>query len=304
MTREERQVMIDQHLTEDELKEHRERFGREIIVCPVCGKYTLDYFHFCANCGYDNDPYDTPEEVGLYRKWWFFHRGRSFAVADIHGCYDKYRHLLETIGFSDNDILYVLGDVIDRGPDGIRILEDMIARPNIFCLRGNHEQNALIFLREYGFDEPGEMADRLKGQFRAWLSPANGGRETYEAFRKLDETTKRLILEYLNAMPVYRRLEVGGQRFFLAHTVPEKEKMEHPETCSFQTFLFGKPEFDKQYYEKTVIVTGHTPTSLIDSESTGRIWKGNNHVAIDCGAVYGNRLGCVCLDTMEEYYAE
>ena len=25
-------------------------------------------------------------------------------------------------------------------------------------------------------------------------------------------------------------------------------------------------------------------------------------VAIDCGAVYGGRLGCICLDTMEEYY--
>ena len=35
-----------------------------------------------------------------------------------------------------------------------------------------------------------------------------------------------------------------------------------------------------------------------------RIYKKNNHIAIDCGAVYGNRLGCICLDTMEEFYVE
>ena len=53
-----------------------------------------------------------------------------------------------------------------------------------------------------------------------------------------------------------------------------------------------------------LIVTGHTPTGFIDPEYTGQIWKGNNHIAIDCGAVFGNPLGCICLDTMEEIYVE
>ena len=53
-----------------------------------------------------------------------------------------------------------------------------------------------------------------------------------------------------------------------------------------------------------VIVTGHTPTGFIDPDYTGRIWKGNNHIAIDCGAVFGNPLGYICLDTMEEIYVE
>ncbi len=38
-----------------------------------------------------------------------------YTMADIHGQYDKYIAMLEKINFSKNDILFVLGDVIDRG---------------------------------------------------------------------------------------------------------------------------------------------------------------------------------------------
>ena len=40
----------------------------------------------------------------------------TYAVSDIHGCYDKYRELLRAIQLHPDDTLYVLGDVIDRGP--------------------------------------------------------------------------------------------------------------------------------------------------------------------------------------------
>ena len=69
-------------------------------------------------------------------------------------------------------------------------------------------------------------------------------------------------------------------------------------------FLFSRLEYDKVYFPDKILVTGHTPTGLIDPAYAGRIWKNNNHIAIDCGAVFGGPLGCICLDTGEEYYAE
>ena len=35
----------------------------------------------------------------------------TYVIADIHGDYEKYRRMLEIIGFSDRDTLSVLGDV-------------------------------------------------------------------------------------------------------------------------------------------------------------------------------------------------
>lgn len=34
----------------------------------------------------------------------------TYAVSDIHGCYDKYIDLLHKISFGPHDMLYVLGD--------------------------------------------------------------------------------------------------------------------------------------------------------------------------------------------------
>ena len=47
-----------------------------------------------------------------------------YVCSDIHGHYSCYAALLECIGLRPDDTLYILGDVIDRGPDGVKILQD------------------------------------------------------------------------------------------------------------------------------------------------------------------------------------
>jgi serine/threonine protein phosphatase 1 len=78
----------------------------------------------------------------------------------------------------------------------------------------------------------------------------------------------------------------------------------NPELCTGRDLVWGEPDYEKEYYKDIILVTGHTPTVLIDKNSMGKIWKGNNHIAVDCGAVFGNPLGCICLDTMEEFYVD
>ena len=71
----------------------------------------------------------------------------TYVMSDLHGCYDKYAQMLEKICFGDGDTLYILGDVIDRGPDGIKILMDMMGRKNVIPIIGNHESLALSSLK-------------------------------------------------------------------------------------------------------------------------------------------------------------
>ncbi len=222
----------------------------------------------------------------------------TYVMSDLHGCYDKYVAMLEKIGFSENDTLYILGDVVDRGEDGIRILQDMMPRKNILTLRGNHDDWANIFLHLLKQDE--ELTERAQTALQAWL--LDGGKPTFLAFAQLGEKEQADVLAYLNSFWLYDELEVGGRKFFLSHTVPEKEKMQDFGALSAQDFTFAEPEYEKTYFPDTYLITGHTPTSFIDPNSRGKIWHGNNHIAIDCGAVFGNPLGCLCLDTMEEFY--
>ena len=97
-------------------------------------------------------------------------------------------------------------------------------------------------------------------------------------------------------------INVNGNTYLLSHTVPEIERLEENSNWKLEDYIMGEPDYEEVYFEDKYIITGHTPTGFIDSNSVGKIWKQNHHIAIDCGAVFGNPLGCLCLDTMQEFY--
>ena len=86
----------------------------------------------------------------------------TYATSDLHGYpLDSFLRLLEKAGFSDSDVLYVLGDVIDRNGDGgIAMLRWMMSRPNVEFILGNHE--AMMLSCTFLFEEiTDENVDRL-----------------------------------------------------------------------------------------------------------------------------------------------
>jgi hypothetical protein len=74
--------------------------------------------------------------------------GALYVVSDVHGyCADLERGL-DQIGFGSDDELWVLGDLLDRGPDGIGAVNLVMslqqqAPGRVHVLMGNHEILAL-----------------------------------------------------------------------------------------------------------------------------------------------------------------
>ena len=224
-----------------------------------------------------------------------------YAISDIHGCYDKCAEMLKKIDFKDNDRLYVLGDVIDRGPDGIKTLCEMKKDDRIIPVMGNHESMALGPLRSLVTESPEELKVKQPKAYYAWM--LNGGEPTMLGFTALSDKEKAGIINYIDSFMIYATVSAGGRSFHLSHTLPEYDPVIGIHDASYIDFIWGEPDYEIKYDENTLFVTGHTPTSFIDPEYEGRIWQKNNHIAIDCGAVFDNgRLGCICLDTMEEFY--
>jgi serine/threonine protein phosphatase 1 len=210
--------------------------------------------------------------------------------------------MLDKIKLTDKDILYILGDIVDRGPEGMKIIIDLIQRKNVITLRGNHDHEAMIFLKYLIMPNDGYVVDEIAEVFQLWM--LDGGNTTYHSFMELSDTDKRAVIGYLRGLPIFKKIIVGTQYYFLSHTVPEKDKMLDFNNCNMYDFLMGEPDYKEKYYDDMIIVTGHTPTGFIDEASLGKLWKGNNHIAVDCGAVFDHPLGCICLDTQEEYYVE
>ena len=223
----------------------------------------------------------------------------TYVMSDLHGCYDNYAQMLEKIGFGERDTLYILGDVIDRGPDGIRILLDMMGRKNVIPIIGNHESLALRSLKHIRDGVPEEALIKTKA-YRMWM--LSDGEPTAAAFRALSKETQTALVEYIESFSVYKEITVDGRRFHLSHTLPDYRQGLNIHNVSLMEFIWGEPDYTKSYGENARFVTGHTPTNVIDPAYKWRIWQGNNHIAVDCAAAWGGRLGCLCLDTMEEKY--
>ena len=51
-----------------------------------------------------------------------------YAMSDLHGEYQKYLAMLEKIKFNQEDTLYLLGDLVDRGPEPVKILHHAAAQ--------------------------------------------------------------------------------------------------------------------------------------------------------------------------------
>lgn len=139
-----------------------------------------------------------------------------YTVSDIHGNYDKYKKMLETINFAPEDTLHVLGDVIDRGGDGFKIMLDMAKRPNVVNLLGNHEAMSMKdlpgILRTIGTDGVG-MNEEEEQAMELWFW--NGGELSLADFLWLDNEQEKIVWEYMKSMPLYKELEVNGRKFIL-----------------------------------------------------------------------------------------
>ena len=113
----------------------------------------------------------------------------TYVMSDIHGCYDKYQSMLAAIHFAADDTLYVLGDVLDRGPDGFRILLDLAVRPNVTGLLGNHELLAAAvlpsLLRTMRQGEDQFLTPAERKLMEEWLQ--NGGKSSILQFLQLSD---------------------------------------------------------------------------------------------------------------------
>ena len=228
-----------------------------------------------------------------------------YAVSDIHGCYDKYHELLEKINFGPDDTLYVLGDVIDRGPDGFKIMLDMAQRPNVVNLMGNHEAMAIDALSgmQNAIQSNGDIMLTEDDAEAVELWFYNGGELSLADFLWLNNEQTQTVWEYMCNMPLYKEVEAGGNQFVLVHGGLEGFSPSRPlDDYTPNEVLWCRPEKDTAYYPDKYVVFGHTPVQLLGDDTPAQIYRKDNLIDIDCGCVFSGRLGCLCLDTMEETY--
>ena len=223
-----------------------------------------------------------------------------YVLSDIHGEGDRFHRMLKRIGLSPEDVLYILGDVIDRGPDGILLLREIMASSNMVMLLGNHEH----MMQQY-FQPGASLMDILR-----W--GRNGNTPTLAAFRNLASKEQEEILTFLRTRQTHLQLELNGRRFYMVHGFPGDNI--HDE-------VWGRPGVNAPNpIPDSTLLIGHTPVVVLGRDEEAQIrfgedlMKRGDHLRIlhapgfvdlDCGC--GHRipyraLGCLRLEDGAEFY--
>ena len=228
-----------------------------------------------------------------------------YVISDLHGYpLGRLKALLEQAEFGADDFLYVLGDVIDRGSDGISLLRWLMLQPNAELILGNHED--MMLKNELLLDEVcDESADALTtaqlSAFSHWF--ANGGTETLRGLKLLRPQERRYVFEYLHDAPLYDFVEVDGRAFLLTHSglgnfSPEKEISEY----SKHDLVWHRPSLIERYFDGITVVFGHTPTVNYGKQYEGVPIVTDTWINIDVGCGWGYPPLLLRLDDMKEFY--
>ncbi len=238
-----------------------------------------------------------------------------YVLSDIHGNLKNFQSILDQIKLQPDDTLYILGDVIDRHPHGIEILQKIMAMPNAHMLLGNHEYMMMDTLG-FPYEENGYTTLYSSEQLRQlWYQ--NGGEVTHKAWNKASEETRRKITAYLKALPLNIDVEAGRRKFKLVHAaaveIYEACRGALEESRAFFCVWDRETILGLQNAESCVTIFGHTPTAYFQNCNPLEIYYNHNIIGIDCGSGWPapnernpiqGRLACLRLDDMKEYYSE
>lgn len=237
-----------------------------------------------------------------------------YVMSDIHGNMRRFNSILDQIHLQPNDTLYILGDVIDRHPDGIRVLRKIMATPNMKMLLGNHEY---MMLRSLG--EPYDEADwnsvyDLEDCLALWYR--NGGGVTHQHLKHIRQTLRAEIYAYLKSLPLNIDVTVNGKVYKLVHGAPVDQFEVYAAYFRSRTpFSVWKRWQDTDWLsDNYTMIFGHTHTRHFQPNHPMCIYHGQGKIGIDCGCGYPEdpdyeyysygRLACLRLDDMREYYSE
>ncbi len=221
-----------------------------------------------------------------------------YAIGDIHNDDRRLSRMLEKIGFSGEDHLFLLGDLFDRTsyePDPAGIYFRVLKLGNrCTVVRGNHDTWLAEYITRY-FNTPEKKRNRLAPY------PYNSFAILSERFTEVDMLAlAKKIMEWSLQVCI----EINGVKYLLAHacTAMPDRKMQD-DYYLMGSFFMGNESYETflcHGREGYISVCGHT-----NIMGDGRIWKNKlrNVYMCDCGCGFQDgRLGCLCLETREEIY--
>lgn len=230
---------------------------------------------------------------------------RTFVIGDIHGGLLALEQVMKRAEVTTRDTLIFLGDYVDgwsQSPQVIEYLMDLKRKQNCICIRGNHDELLLSWLK----NKTEDIDETL------WFK--HGGEATVLAYEKLSEAEKKIHISFLESLEDYflddqNRLFVHAgftnlngvkyeyfpKLFYWDRTLWETALSLNPNLKS------GDTTYPKRFTLYKEIYIGHTPVTRIGETTPvqrANVWN------IDTGAAFKGPLTILNVDTKEFWQSE
>ena len=199
---------------------------------------------------------------------------KTLIIGDIHGCYDEFQLLLNKTGITAEDQIIALGDIIDRGPQSLSVVNFFKSQKNTLCILGNHEVKHINI-------------------FWGMLKPAPSQQLVIQNISTLEHAE---MVHYFEKLPEYFELpEALLIHGMLEPNIPLEKQQKKVLVGSTAGELFLQKNYSKPWYEYShgdkPVIAGHH-----DYSNTGKpIVISDKIFLIDTGCCYGKNLTGIIL---------
>lgn len=223
----------------------------------------------------------------------------TYVCSDIHGEYDLYIKLLNAIDFSDEDKMYILGDIIDKGGKSLILVDFLIKHKNIKCIMGNHEDSFLKYYDNVMHNYTGTNQNEILKSLQLYF-PFDNFSISWD------------IVDYIESLPYY----IETKDFIGVHAGLEIDEDNNIYPLNEQPIQYML--FDRNFKTAKInnfgkpILFGHTPCSY--DNQTGYFIKEPNinsksikdyiKIRLDNGCQFTKILGTLRIDDMKEIYVK
>ena len=129
----------------------------------------------------------------------------TYVFSDVHGHRATLERVLERVSPGADDVVFCLGDMIDRGPDPIGVMRVTRSLPNVHVLKGNHEDLMLDAL-----DHKDDVVSQAN-----WA--INGGMATLSGLEGASDDEASELIGWVRNLPLSAHIEVAGRPYIMAH---------------------------------------------------------------------------------------
>lgn len=232
-----------------------------------------------------------------------------YAVADLHGQLDLLRQVKEYL--HEDDVLYILGDSGDRGPQPWATLKMSLGDPQFIYLMGNHDLmllEAIDTVLKEGEEALTHLYNRVNSRDPIGICYLNGGLSTLEGW--MADPARNHYYQKLRMAPLEIWLAALDRKRFIYLTHAGYSPHLY-NALTVEDMVWDRQHFfDDPAQDGSLLVHGHTPCTHLKEklqenkrlydDSQGYVFYANGtKIDIDMGACFYNETILLNIDTLE-----